>query len=94
MKLTIYGTPETRLAAHGESEGEHLNPCPFCGSTNVEICNTHTPIYWVECGDCGAQGGPGNYRARREARTGPALRAQHGRAFESARVAWNTRKLA
>lgn len=29
--------------------------CPFCGSYDIELCNTHTPSYWVECEGCGAQ---------------------------------------
>ena len=32
-----------------------LLPCPFCGSKDLEIGNTHTPIFWVECLDCGAE---------------------------------------
>jgi transcription elongation factor Elf1 len=32
----------------------NLLPCPFCGSENLEVCNTHTPSFWIECGDCEA----------------------------------------
>ncbi|MDE2098435.1 MAG: Lar family restriction alleviation protein [Patescibacteria group bacterium] len=31
-----------------------LLKCPFCGSSSLQIGNTHTPSYWVECEDCGA----------------------------------------
>lgn len=34
----------------------NLKPCPFCGErTGLEVCNTHTPSFWVECGSCGAE---------------------------------------
>ncbi|MBC8719260.1 Lar family restriction alleviation protein [Ochrobactrum sp. Marseille-Q0166] len=32
-----------------------LKPCPFCGGTNVDVSNTWTPSFWVECDDCSAQ---------------------------------------
>lgn len=28
-------------------------PCPFCGGSDIELCNTHTASYWLECA-CGA----------------------------------------
>jgi ribosomal protein L37AE/L43A len=31
-----------------------LEACPFCGSNNIELLNTHTPAYWIECDDCTA----------------------------------------
>ncbi|NTG00048.1 hypothetical protein G6L30_07930 [Agrobacterium rhizogenes] len=34
---------------------KEILPCPFCGSENVDLANTHTPAFWVECEDCGAQ---------------------------------------
>lgn len=40
-----------------ELENDVLLPCPFCGSTNLELAHTHTPSYWVECPDCNAQVG-------------------------------------
>lgn len=30
-----------------------LKPCPFCGSSNLQIQKTR--VYWVECEDCTAQ---------------------------------------
>ena len=38
-----------------------LLPCPFCGSDNLEVCNTHTPSFWVNCFDCEGQA-HGKYR--------------------------------
>ena len=32
-----------------------FNPCPFCGGRDIELANTHTAHYWVECKGCEAQ---------------------------------------
>lgn len=41
-------------SAHGTINSiDSLKPCPFCGSTELEVWNTHTPVYTVECA-CGA----------------------------------------
>jgi Lar family restriction alleviation protein len=63
-----------------------LLPCPFCGGTDMEVENTHTPSYAVECEDCGAAIGtpPG-------LTDGAKTRANHRRAFLAAISAWNTR---
>lgn len=37
------------------SENFDLKPCPFCGSRDLELSNTHTPCFWVECSNCEAQ---------------------------------------
>ena len=34
---------------------DKLLPCPFCGSDDLEVWNTHTPSYVVECHGCEAQ---------------------------------------
>lgn len=34
---------------------EKLLPCPFCGGTEVELKNTHTASFWVECSSCGCE---------------------------------------
>jgi glutathione S-transferase len=59
-----------------------LKPCPFCGGSDLEVANTHTASYWVEC-MCGAQRGgtPQNGRSRRS----------HRLAFLDAINAWNER---
>jgi hypothetical protein len=33
---------------------DHVLPCPFCGAAEVELRNTHTAAYWIECW-CSAQ---------------------------------------
>ena len=38
-----------------ELEKETVRGCPFCGSRDIELCNTHTAAYWMECQKCGAQ---------------------------------------
>ncbi|MDN7851368.1 Lar family restriction alleviation protein [Burkholderia seminalis] len=38
-----------------------LLPCPFCGSTNLEIANTHTPSFWVRCNECEAEASGGYF---------------------------------
>lgn len=38
-----------------EITDEILLPCPFCGSINVSVLNTHTPYYFAECEDCSCQ---------------------------------------
>jgi hypothetical protein len=73
----IYNTHD-KACREKESSAE-LRECPFCGSENLEVCNTHTPSFWVACLDCGSQAHgqhyPGNYQ----------------RALESAVTAWNLR---
>lgn len=83
-----------------------LNPCPFCGGDDLEIINTHTPSFWVECVDCNARV-PGGYvkGPRRDDRfhyeacpdgskfeaTYDELYPEYQKAFRSAVLAWNTR---
>lgn len=33
-----------------------LNPCPFCGSNNLEVADVGTMTHWVCCKDCNATG--------------------------------------
>lgn len=94
MKLTFIGTESTALSAHGESEPSdvaRLKPCPFCGSKQVIIGNTHTPHYSAYCENCGAEG-PGSLPFGRHAKTKTGLKAQHRKAFVQAMNNWNTRK--
>jgi len=37
-----------------EEEKQGLKQCPFCGSTNLELLNTWTACYWIEC-PCGVE---------------------------------------
>ena len=36
------------------SENDDLKPCPFCGAEDIELTNTWTACYWVQCLSCGA----------------------------------------
>lgn len=63
MNLKIYGSG-THWSGNGESADESLKTCPFCTSLNIEVSNTHTPSYWAECRDCGAQGPRTTYPKR------------------------------
>lgn len=40
---------------HVELEGEGVIACPFCGSIDISLCNTHSAAYWMECQGCGAE---------------------------------------
>ncbi|EIP9221027.1 Lar family restriction alleviation protein [Salmonella enterica] len=57
-QIEMYGDPGD-FSGSFDDDGQHyghtLAPCPFCGQDDeLEICNTHTASFWVECG-CGAQ---------------------------------------
>lgn len=75
---------------HGE-----LKPCPFCGGTELEVINTHTPSYWVEC-SCGAQK-DGDYEepkipdATEEFDAFDLMCGYYVRAMKSAVTEWNRR---
>lgn len=34
---------------------DHLEPCPFCGSTDLEMSNVNNARYWIECKTCEAR---------------------------------------
>lgn len=36
-------------------ETDEVVPCPFCGCKSIELAHTHTPSYWINCTDCGAE---------------------------------------
>ncbi|EJK7981688.1 Lar family restriction alleviation protein [Citrobacter koseri] len=94
--IEIYGTANDFSGGFdddGNHHGHKLLPCPFCGKDDtLEICNTHTPIFWVECG-CGAEkhgeyiDGAGNTSTKVEAL------ANYTKALVSAVNAWNSRPL-
>lgn len=71
--------------AHGD-----LKPCPFCGSTDLEVNNTHTPSYWVECNNCEGEIS-GEYPADDTFINEEAHTAMHETAIRSAVRWWNTR---
>ena len=66
-----------------------VKPCPFCGSRDVELCNTHAATYWLECQGCGAEvsGKSHGTNTPSEKQT----RRQHRAAVVSALAAWNRR---
>lgn len=92
--IEIYGTANDFSGSFdddGNHHGQKLLPCPFCGKDDsLEICNTHTPIFWVEC-KCGAEkhgkyiDGAGNTTCQELAY------ANYGKALISAVNEWNTR---
>lgn len=55
----LRGDNATGWSGHLESTPESvlafLKDCPFCGGRNLELTNTHTPSYSVECLDCEAE---------------------------------------
>jgi len=73
---------------------DKLNPCPFCGSIDLEVSNTHTPSYWVECHECDAKahGASFNYTTKQhnDFHSKP-LPRPYVLARKSAIAAWNRR---
>lgn len=93
MKLEIYGDKSTGFSAHGAHiplEDAALYPCPFCGSNEIAVENTHTASYSAECQKCEAQvSGPWHFGNRIKSRA--QCRRVHQKAFDSAVQRWNTR---
>lgn len=69
--------------------GDSFLPCPFCGSVDIELANTHRASYWMECRDCGATV-HGKAHGRDRASDKLTMR-QHRMAKRSALAAWNRR---
>ncbi|GAI75176.1 unnamed protein product, partial [marine sediment metagenome] len=69
---------------HVELEKEEIKPCPFCGSADIAIENTHTALYWMECQNCGAQVDGKNYGDLNDDES-------HLEAARSALATWNHR---
>jgi len=44
-----------KVTKHVELTDELVEPCPFCGSKDIALCNTHNSSYWMECQNCDAQ---------------------------------------
>ena len=92
MKLEIFGNDKDGYSGHGQSdESTELRACPFCGSENVEIVNTHTPYYWGQCIDCECEG-PKSRSPDRHARSKRGVKNQHEEAFKKAVINWNSRE--
>lgn len=65
-------------------ETDKLLPCPFCGGTELELCNTWTACYWIECQTCEAQ-------VAGKAYSDPRRLSSHEKSKASAIAKWNTR---
>jgi len=96
MELEIYGGPKCGgWSGHGEYErgtDEPLHACPFCGSANVSVINTHTPYYTAKCRGCGAEGPRTNTGdAWNRGMPRDATERLHREAFQAAVDAWNGR---
>ncbi len=37
------------------TENDVVLPCPFCASEEIELANTWTACYWLECQRCGCE---------------------------------------
>jgi len=70
--------------------GDCVLPCPFCGSADVELRNTHTASYWMACNECGAEHHGGKAFGRNIESSYLTLR-HHQLAKVSALKAWNRR---
>jgi hypothetical protein len=69
-----------------------LHSCPHCGLTNtLEICNTHTASYWVEC-ECGAKYHAAAVEVPRRASRETVIEC-HRIALDRAISGWNRRSL-
>jgi Lar family restriction alleviation protein len=68
-----------------------LKPCPFCGALEVEVTNTHTPSYSVECYACGAQGPDGrpNSGVADKSKQLVVTKRRHSEAINAAIDGWN-----
>lgn len=86
MKVTNDGTIHVALDNH-----DAIEPCPFCGSVEVELANTWTPSYWVECKGCGAEVHPHGPSWKKGDDTKP---AKHLASARRAMKAWNRREAA
>jgi len=62
---------------------DDLEPCPFCGNTELELGNDYSPAYYVDC-PCGAS-------MMGQTFDGPDLRKNHNQAKENAINNWNRR---
>lgn len=104
MKLKIIGGSVAGYSASGEHEDTDrpLKPCPFCGSEDVTLGNTHTPHYRAQCEDCSAEGPDGwDYipeefqalipKMPKKRMTKSLTMRIHKSAFEAAIDAWNNR---
>lgn len=98
--LKIFGNKAEGYSASHEETGEYLDlllDCPFCGERDdLDIVNTHTPSYNIECNNCGGTmvgGNPNGYWGQ-PIRTTTRCAGLHAAAIEKAVERWNTRAAA
>lgn len=96
MNIQVFGNAAHGFSASSEcttADIARLRECPFCGGRDMDIVNTHTPCYWVECNDCETQkhdvDGSGNPLPDEAS-----ARAAHEASVERVIAAWNTRTVA
>lgn len=90
VDLSIYGAPGAYRAHTDVSNDGTLMPCPFCGSVDLEVSNTHTPSYWVTC-ECGVEAHAGMVGDKVVFVNKGACTRAHRKAFAAAIALWNTR---
>lgn len=102
MIFDFFSKKRGHFSAHGEYE-HGIDPplacCPFCGAEgeDLELTNTHTPFYSVECQNCDAQGPTGRDTkapASGRYRSAADYERAHRDAFGNAIVLWNDRSFA
>ncbi len=73
----------------GLEPNNKVSPCPFCGGDNLDLHNTHTACYTVECISCGANVTGKSFGTNR--RSEDLTLRDHRNAKSSALAAWNRR---
>lgn len=68
-----------------------LLPCPFCGGKDLEVTNTSTPSYWVECHECEGRAHGASYVELETDGTVESTGKAYVEAMKSAIAAWNRR---
>lgn len=93
MALYIYGNDEAGWFASYEPDDQapELRACPFCGRPDAEICNTHSPAYWVKCNFCDAEGPGSEAWDGRTPESRERCKQLHRAALLDAVKQWNTR---
>jgi hypothetical protein len=73
-----------------------LRGCPFCGSFDLELNNTHTACYWISCRYCAVEGITVEVTGKSFSDNYSSEKipiANHKKAKQSAIDAWNRRAL-
>jgi len=77
------------------NNAEHgIKNCPFCGCQHMTIVNTHTPVFVVQCDQCGVEIHGKYHGDKMPFKTRPVALRAYRRAFKSAVEAWNKRNSA